>query len=135
MKPGVLAAVSVVACCIPAVALTAEMLVNLSEQSALDFGWLVWLLMLVSPYAFLAVMALIPGGRNWSVVLCASSLLLAASGLLAQLNVLPVRGFYGLGWIGLVSLQWFGCLVALGGAALVQGLFPSSAREEKPGDR
>jgi hypothetical protein len=115
-----LVAVSVAVCSIPVVTITAEWMWNLPDLHAGLNRDLPFLLYLFSPYAFLATMSLIPAGRTWSVVMCASCLLLAASGLLAQLNVLPVRGCYGLGWLFLPMVQWWGCLAAILGAGVAQ---------------
>jgi hypothetical protein len=114
-----LAIVALLACLIPTVSLTAEVVASVRSNRYPDAGWLVWLLMLIGPYLMLAVAACLDLGRGWTRTICAGSLLVGSLGLLAQLDVIGVRGFYGLGWMALMSLQWLlGCWILL-----VAGLF------------
>jgi len=132
MRLPTLSTVSVIICCIPVVALVVEVL---SNQNGRTPSGLVWLLAMIPPYALLAGLSLVRRGRIWSGVLLASSVLLAASGLLAQLNVWPVGGFHGLGRIGFMVMQLYGCWLAWTVAAVAQALFRGSARRNGTVDR
>ncbi len=120
MRVPTLSIVSAIICGIPALSWTAEVLWDVFKYPEGSTGWPILLLIFISPYAFLAGLSFIRGGRIWSGILFASSLLLATFGLLTQLNIIPTRGFYGVGEFMMLIIQWMGCLFAVGVAALAQ---------------